>query len=250
VSYKVVQLVLGADPEKLLPAMKRFVLSVLASYAAHDGTGVRPGLARLARQCGLSTDQVYRWRRLLRVEGWIVQVRKSTFKKPAVYRINIKKLQDAVWQGIRADAESKQATGIRMDAERGIRTDAGRVSAPMQGPLSAPMQTEKSSNRPTDGPTEVRERVAPSPPLGSPTNAPVESEEEGWDLEGQLVEVNDAIIVDEDKFSPTDRSIVGSVEARFKRGLPIPPALEANFEGIFNKALAITNAKIRDRAAS
>ncbi len=42
-SYKVVELVHGSDPKILRPALKRFVLSVLAAHANHDGSEVRPG---------------------------------------------------------------------------------------------------------------------------------------------------------------------------------------------------------------
>jgi len=117
-SYKVVELVYGTDPEKLRPAMKRFVLSVLAAYANHDGSEVRPGLPRLAQRCGLSIDAVYRWRRLLRVEGWIVQVAREDRRrnKPAVYRIDLNKLQAAAWKGLAADSAAAQSQDSKSDS--------------------------------------------------------------------------------------------------------------------------------------
>jgi len=265
-SYKVVELVYGTDPKILRPAMKRFVLSVLAAYANHDGSEVRPGLPRLAQRCGLSIDAVYRWRRLLRVEGWIVQVAREDRRRnrPAIYRIDLNKLQAAAWKGMVADSAPAQSQGNKSDSALAPKSDS--APAPMKrgsdsalapktpGSDSAPAQSNPSfpKTRPKNERSE-REAAAPSPSLSSSSEAQGEPKMIGDWEEQELLDMIQDIRNDENDanlMTATDSAIMGTVEARVQAGLPVSKELISNFSGIINKLVDEENRRRRKAAKS
>ncbi len=258
-SYKVVSLVLGTDPEKLRPAMKRFVLAVLAEHATHEGTEIRPGLPRLAQRCGLSIDAVYRWRKLLRIEGWIVQVSREDRRrnKPAVYRIDIKKLQDAAWKAVSAPAQSQ---GSKSDSALAPKSDS--ALAPTRSPLtlrqsrdadSALAQSNPSSARPPIEKRSEEREATPSPSLGSSPQAAGQEKMIGDWEEKELLDMIQAFRDDDDDadlMNARDSAIMGTVEARVQAGLPVSKELLANFSGIVAKLIDESNRRMRKARAT
>lgn len=79
---------------KIAPPTRKLVAFVLASYANVEGGDIRPGLERVASECGTDVRTVRRHVRALEAAGVLLVAKRSAGRKPTEYRLDVNALRN------------------------------------------------------------------------------------------------------------------------------------------------------------